>query len=416
MVIAHDMPGIPVGFPLVAGERAFSAGGIWCNLGSAPAAWNGTSTAHPVTALNLLRVEDGVLVQLGASWAWHHFCALEQGLCDVCQPTGGACPPTLGVGCSTTSTASALATQASLSRRSEINASTGDLLFPFSGPVIGSSLDRRCRVPIAAIDVAGHPGAAFAMQSVTIHPSLGDPLDRTVVRSLNAATLLAAPSFTGPAIPGLSAVGWWQALEPSVAVTAVDVPNDGRILVAARVAALPDGPWRYDYAIENLDSHESVGAFAVRRGPGATLDSPRFHAPLAHSGEVTGNAPWAFVVLGDDAGWATVPFADDPLANAVRWGTTYTFGFNSPRPPADRPATLRLFRSATLVALELPAPAAPADLDLSGAVNAADLAALLSAWGPCPTCSADLDGDGAVGAKDLITLLAAWQTADDADE
>jgi hypothetical protein len=50
------------------------------------------------------------------------------------------------------------------------------------------------------------------------------------------------------------------------------------------------------------------------------------------------------------------------------------------------------------------------DLDGDCAVDAADLAALLAAWGPCGkgACPADLDGDGTVGAADLTMLLANW--------
>ena len=54
---------------------------------------------------------------------------------------------------------------------------------------------------------------------------------------------------------------------------------------------------------------------------------------------------------------------------------------------------------------ESAAPACPADLDGDGAVNAADLAALLSSWG---TAGADLDGDGSTNAADLAALLSAW--------
>ena len=50
--------------------------------------------------------------------------------------------------------------------------------------------------------------------------------------------------------------------------------------------------------------------------------------------------------------------------------------------------------------------ACPADLDHDGAVDAADLAVLLSAWGmPGPT---DLDRSGATDAGDLATVLSAW--------
>ncbi|MGA1223481.1 MAG: M12 family metallo-peptidase [Phycisphaerales bacterium] len=51
------------------------------------------------------------------------------------------------------------------------------------------------------------------------------------------------------------------------------------------------------------------------------------------------------------------------------------------------------------------APPCPADLDGSGTVDAADLAALLGAWG---SPAADLDGNGAVDAADLAVLLGAW--------
>lgn len=64
---------------------------------------------------------------------------------------------------------------------------------------------------------------------------------------------------------------------------------------------------------------------------------------------------------------------------------------------ADR-VGLRAYRSAT--------PPCPGDLDGNGAVDAADLAALLSAWGGAG--AADLDGSGAVDAADLAALLSAW--------
>jgi len=57
------------------------------------------------------------------------------------------------------------------------------------------------------------------------------------------------------------------------------------------------------------------------------------------------------------------------------------------------------------------APPIPEDLNGDGAVNAQDLAIMLSAWGPCASCDAcvaDLNGDCAVGPQDLAQLLAAW--------
>ncbi len=51
----------------------------------------------------------------------------------------------------------------------------------------------------------------------------------------------------------------------------------------------------------------------------------------------------------------------------------------------------------------------PGDINEDGAVDAADLAALLAAWGACaPDCPEDLNNDGVVDAADLAVLLAAW--------
>ena len=49
----------------------------------------------------------------------------------------------------------------------------------------------------------------------------------------------------------------------------------------------------------------------------------------------------------------------------------------------------------------------PADLNGDRAVDASDLAALLSAWGSTGG-AADIDADGTVGASDLAAMLNAW--------
>ena len=51
-------------------------------------------------------------------------------------------------------------------------------------------------------------------------------------------------------------------------------------------------------------------------------------------------------------------------------------------------------------------PVCPADLNGDNAVDAADLAELLSAWGGAG--AGDIDGDGSVGASDLAAMLNAW--------
>jgi hypothetical protein len=54
------------------------------------------------------------------------------------------------------------------------------------------------------------------------------------------------------------------------------------------------------------------------------------------------------------------------------------------------------------------APSCPADLNNDGSVGAADLSALLGAWGTGG--AADINRNGTVGAEDLSIMLAAWGT------
>lgn len=52
------------------------------------------------------------------------------------------------------------------------------------------------------------------------------------------------------------------------------------------------------------------------------------------------------------------------------------------------------------------------DVNCDGAVNVADLLAVINAWGPCPAppilCSADVNDDGAVNVADLLMVINNW--------
>ena len=58
-------------------------------------------------------------------------------------------------------------------------------------------------------------------------------------------------------------------------------------------------------------------------------------------------------------------------------------------------------------------PVAPGDINADGFVNAADLLAVINAWGPCPlpcppSCPADVNADCAVNAADLLVVINNW--------
>ncbi len=99
---------------------------------------------------------------------------------------------------------------------------------------------------------------------------------------------------------------------------------------------------------------------------------------------------------------------DHPVCESgstVQWqataGVTYYIRVGSPSGEKGV-ATLTLSTTA-------PTPC-PADVNGSGAVDASDMAALLSAWGTsgAGTFDTDIDNDGIVGASDLSAMLSAW--------
>ncbi|MCH2161142.1 MAG: hypothetical protein MK085_04630 [Phycisphaerales bacterium] len=60
------------------------------------------------------------------------------------------------------------------------------------------------------------------------------------------------------------------------------------------------------------------------------------------------------------------------------------------------------------VTIDVVDPAEHSDLNLDGAVNGADLALVLVAWGNCHGCPADLNFDGSVNGADLARILTDW--------
>ncbi len=91
--------------------------------------------------------------------------------------------------------------------------------------------------------------------------------------------------------------------------------------------------------------------------------------------------------------------AADFAALLKTWGPCTAPVIQSPDTPAPA-ATLRLLGAGAT---------GSADIDVSGAVDRADLDLLMSCWGAQEAgCAADLDGDGIVGSRDYLHLLAHW--------
>ena len=135
-VIVGDIDGVS-DYTNVGGIDAFSCGTTSCNIGDTPLDWIDGTNLHPVIGQNAFRLHNGRFEQIGQSWLKHGFLALNQNLCDTCQPT----PTTsLGVGCSDPYSSALNGDQARLGPKFEVNAATGFYLWPYTGMgVTGSS-------------------------------------------------------------------------------------------------------------------------------------------------------------------------------------------------------------------------------------------------------------------------------------
>ncbi|MGG6494636.1 UNVERIFIED_CONTAM: hypothetical protein NY603_16995, partial [Bacteroidetes bacterium 56_B9] len=82
------------------GIVAITVGTTSCNAGNAVLNWKQLpDNRHPTITLNMYRLLDGRMTQIGQSWAKHGFVALQQNICNFgCQanPSGDG----LGIGCS----------------------------------------------------------------------------------------------------------------------------------------------------------------------------------------------------------------------------------------------------------------------------------------------------------------------------
>lgn len=347
----------------VAGVRGYAAGVVACNIGDRPAAWcdeaggcgQGTTSAdHPVLAQNLYRIANGRLEQIGASWLAHGFMAGNStradcgaGICAL-PPLGGN---QLGVGCSHASAGPANGSRP-LGRRSEVDPAIGAFAFPFdAGGATGAAWNQRLAVAESDLDPAINPGARYLIEAhyVAADDALGgnasnNASHREVTVSGAAFNLL--PS--APTVPQRTAIEGWQAIDATVSLVRVDVPGPGvqRFLVARRVDAKVAGAlWRYAYAVHNFNVSRAADRLSIVFDRPTIFSSTGFRDVDAHSGEPYDTTDWAAATQSATISWEAPAFPAAPQnANAIRWGTSYSFWFEADQPP-ERIAeqSIRLF-------------------------------------------------------------------------
>lgn len=427
--LAHAGPDVVVSTIGPTLTRYGTAGGITgyatttvsCNIGDAIAIWiDSTSTSnpqrnqHPVIGQQLYRLHNGRFEQIGMSWLKHGFCAADAPSCTSLVPgstyqPNGSCD-WLGLFATDTYSASLNGQQGNLGPRSEINAVNGAFPYPYllQWNQTGNCIYKRLQVANADLDPANYPGARFFMEvhyiptdeaaadrynnasyrevAVTGQASSGsgctsDGMGFTLAYPTNQATI--------PLQPAIMA---WATIDPTVSLVAVDIPNDGRIIVGSKVTNNNNGTWSYEYAVYNHNSDRSVGGFFIPKSsaPEATFSNVGFHDVAYHSGEPYSGNDWLGVVTPSNIRWECDPYERNVNGNAIRWSTTYNFRFTSNRPPqADGTVTLNLFK-----------PGLPGDPN-SVAVNGVPVPSV-------PTCPADFDGNGIQTVQDVFSFLGAW--------
>lgn len=352
----------PDNYGSAGGISAFAIGTTSCNIGTQILQWQAGTNQHPVISQNMFRLKDGRFEHIGTSWLKHGFYALQLNVCAPCTPypTGAA----LGVGCSDPYVASLNGAQGSLGPRSEVNAATGYFPFPFLlSPPIAPVTGRRLQALDSDLDPAQNPGARYFVEAQYV--AADDALAGNKNNNASWREVTVFPfggggfgiNLSGSTVRQQPAIRAWQALDPSVAIVTVDVPNDGRFLVGIKVTNVAGTTNRYEYAVQNLNSDRSLESFTVAF-PGGTVTNQGFHDATYHSGEPYSGADWTPTLAGNGAMWATQPFATTPNANALRWGSIYNFRCDSNQPPTA--ITLGLFRPGTPASLTVGHPSPPA--------------------------------------------------------
>lgn len=332
----------------------FAASTTACNAGDAFANWiRLPDNRHPVIGLNLYRVVDGKMSQIGQSWLKHAFSVVEANAChrpDLhCEFAGNS--QQLSPGCSD-AYGDRLNRGPKLGSRSLVNPLTGN----FDGPAAirqrddigGLRFERSLEVKSADLRI---PNADYFIEAQYISPDdakAGNGLNNVSHRQIEfisdsngrlRARASGADLVVGPAI--LSWSGAQAAVVDGAEVTPQGESIVSRVIVTAKVTPLTSGSNRYDYAVYNMNSQRGIRSVSIPVG-GATVSSFGMSAVASH-GEQWSNDPWEKRVEGGSIVWEVPTFDVNPNANAIRWGTTYNFWFESPNPPVSGKVSLKKF-------------------------------------------------------------------------
>lgn len=336
------------------GVSAFSFGFTVCNIGDEPVEYVSHTDEHPVITQNLYRLNNDRFEQIGMSWVVHEFFAVNGTACSaecVSDGTGAL----LGVGCSTVWSASIAGARAILAPRSGIHAHTGNFPFPYTlddpNCELCGLIGRRLQVHDADLDPALNGGAMFFAEGQIVaadDSAAGNQNNNTSYRPVEFTFIETERPYlarlVGSTFVEQAAIRAWRAQDPSVVETEIQIPGEGFLILAAKATEHENGVWRYEYALQNVNSDRSVRSFAIPLSHDAQVDNIGFHDVDYHSGEPFDSADWPALLTDGSVSWSTNSYQIDTDANALRWGTLYNFRFDARACPGSTAVSLELLK------------------------------------------------------------------------
>jgi len=366
-------------------QVGLAAGTDSCNNGDQPVDWfQLPNTDHPVVPQNLYRMSVGTFnnerfEQIGHSWMKHTFFALEDTVCGTCNTNNCQTGTHLCPGCSDPYTASLNGDQNQIGSRAWVNPFTGS--FPSNADDHSGhnhdGVSHRVRVEVNDLNTNLNQGATYFAEAAYIspheytwcqaHPGQCNMYNNVSYRQFGVSgTTNFTFSPVAPTVRMQPAIMAWATTGAVVNQVQPDPGNDGIWFMGFKVTNPSVGVWHYEYALYNENLDRSIQSFSVPLGAGVNLSNIAFHAPPQEPGwpndgtlnnQGYSSAPWAVTQDVGSITWNCETFAQNPNANAIRFGTLYNFRFDADHPPQSANATVSFFKTGSPVTVAIQAPA-----------------------------------------------------------
>ena len=418
LIVSEIAPGQTYG--VVGDYQSYSFGDTTCNIGDAPFTYVDSTPNHPVFTSSLYRLKDGRFEQIGLGFVGHTFFPLQSNACSLgCSPAGLGM---LGDGCSDTIGAGLSGSQSNLGPRIEVDPWSGAFPYPFSTiNETGNAIYKRLKASIA--DLSDTSAIYFVERQYVSNEEDADArANNSSYRRVVFTPGSNSPILQGDTFSQRSAIFAWadhgmgpDMQDDQVMISSGNLPGDGVVHVASKATSQGDGTWRYDYAVQNQNAARCIRSVRIPIGYNRNAEDPYFH-DVEYIDEVDNQidgTDWGFSIVSGYAGWdAGASFDEDQFANAIRWGTTYTYSFVSQHAPVEKQVELGLFvdDGSGPILMPVVAPVAGpclADMNADGILNFFDISVWLNAY-TNGDLNADFTGDGVFNFFDASAFLNAF--------